>query len=99
MPVFKAEFLKGDWNQSQMFEPGEAYYIYWAGINLMGDYHLYKVQLFYQVIHTNTAKHYFWNTTDNRDSRTVYLQFQANFWTGTSSPENVSGGAIYRQDY
>ncbi|AXR68022.1 hypothetical protein [Leptospira mayottensis] len=99
MPVFKTEFLKGDWNQSQMFEPGEAYYIYWAGINLMGDYHLYKVQLFYQVIHTNTAKHYFWNTTDNRDSRTVYLQFQANFWTGTSSPENVSGGAIYRQDY
>lgn len=99
MPVFKAEFLKGDWNQSQMFEPGEAYYIYWAGINLMGDYHLYKVQLFYQVIHTNTAKHYFWNTTDNCDSRTVYLQFQANFWTGTSSPENVSGGAIYRQDY
>ncbi|WP_317648950.1 hypothetical protein, partial [Leptospira borgpetersenii] len=45
------------------------------------------------------SKHYFWNTTDNRDSRTVYLQFQANFWTGTSSPENVSGGAIYRQDY
>ncbi|MBW0432644.1 hypothetical protein [Leptospira yasudae] len=99
MPVLKAEFMKGDWNQNQMFEPGEAYYIYWAGINLMGDYHLFKVQLFYQVIHTNVAKNYFWNTPDNRDARNVYLQFQANFWTGTTSPENISGGAIYRQDY
>ncbi|MDV6235452.1 porin [Leptospira ellisii] len=99
MPVFKFEFVKGDWNQNQIFDPGEAYYIYWAGINLLGDYHLYKVQLFYQQMHTNSAKHFFLNTTDNRDSRAVYLQFQANFWTGTSSPENVSGGAIYRQDY
>ncbi|TGM53201.1 hypothetical protein [Leptospira adleri] len=99
MPVVKFDFMKGDWNQNHTFDPGEAYYIYWAGINLLGDYHLYKVQLYYQYMHTNSAKNYFFNTADNRDSKAIYLQFQANFWTGTTSPENVSGGAIYRQDY
>ncbi|HNO24715.1 MAG TPA: hypothetical protein PKK94_17195, partial [Leptospiraceae bacterium] len=50
MPVLKYEHLQGDWNRNGKIDPTDSLTVYWAGLNLFGDKHHFKAQLYYQVL-------------------------------------------------
>ncbi len=95
MPVLKYEEVRGDFHRDgNSHNPNDILRVYWAGVNLFGDKHHFKAQLFYQVlgnkfdVNPNTGNY------TAIDDRRIYLQLQGNFWTGTVSPEAYS----YRQN-
>ncbi len=95
MPVLKYEEVRGDFHRDgNSNNPNDILRVYWAGVNLFGDKHHFKAQLFYQIlgnkfdVNPNTGNY------TAIDDRRIYLQLQGNFWTGTVSPEAYS----YRQN-
>lgn len=91
MPILKYEEIRGDFHRDgNSHNPNDILRVYWAGINLFGDKHHFKAQLFYQVlgnkfdVNPNTGNY------APIDDRRIYLQFQSNFWVGTVSPEAYS---------
>jgi hypothetical protein len=91
MPVLKYEEIAGDFHRDgNSHNQNDILRVYWAGVNLFGDKHHFKAQLFYQVlgnkfdVNPNTGNY------TAIDDRRIYLQLQGNFWTGTVSPEAYS---------
>ncbi|TGK56231.1 hypothetical protein EHQ27_07005 [Leptospira wolffii] len=90
MPVFRYDFLKGDFNRNGKIEDTDLKKYYWVGLNLFGDKHLFKAQLFYQIpvlkygVDPVTREH---ETVNNQ---TVYFQLQATFWTGVVTPDQLN---------
>ncbi|HNO26342.1 MAG TPA: hypothetical protein PKK94_25405, partial [Leptospiraceae bacterium] len=75
-------------------DPSDHLTTYWAGLNFFGDKHHFKAQLYYQVLGNKFAVDPNTGNAMAIDDRRVYLQFQANFFAGTVSPEAYS----YRQN-
>ncbi|HNH10411.1 MAG TPA: hypothetical protein PK683_18060, partial [Leptospiraceae bacterium] len=94
MPVLKYEHIQGDWNRNGHIDPSDHLTTYWAGLNFFGDKHHFKAQLYYQVLGNKFAVDPNTGNAMAIDDRRVYLQFQANFFAGTVSPEAYS----YRQN-
>ncbi|EKJ87663.1 phosphate-selective porin O/P [Leptospira meyeri] len=90
MPVFKYEYIQGDFNRNGKVDPTDSLRVYWAGLNLFGDKHHFKAQLYYQVLGNQFDVNPSTGNAMPIDDRRVYLQFQANFWTGVVSPEAYS---------
>ena len=91
MPVLKYEEIAGDFHRDgNSHNQNDILRVYWAGVNLFGDKHHFKAQLFYQIlvnkfdVNPNTGNY------TAIDDRRIYLQLQGNFWTGTVSPEAYS---------
>jgi len=91
MPVLKYEEISGDFHRDgNSHNPNDILKVYWAGINLFGDKHHFKAQLYYQIlgnkfdVNPNTGNY------TAIDDRRIYFQLQGNFWTGTVSPEAYS---------
>lgn len=90
MPVLKYEYIQGDFNRNGKVDPTDSLRVYWAGLNLFGDKHHFKAQLYYQVLGNQFDMNPSTGNAMPIDDRRVYLQFQANFWTGVVSPEAYS---------
>lgn len=91
MPILKYEQIMGDFHRDgNSHNPNDILRVYWAGLNLFGDKHHFKAQLYYQVlgnkfdVNPNTGNY------AAIDDRRIYFQLQGNFWTGTVSPEAYS---------
>lgn len=95
MPVLKYEEVRGDFHRDgNSHDPNDILRVYWAGLNLFGDKHHFKAQLFYQILGNKFDRDPNTGNYMAIDDRRIYLQFQGNFWTGTVSPEAYS----YRQN-
>jgi hypothetical protein len=91
MPLFKYDHLVGDLNRNgTKHDPTDTLRIYWLGLNLFGDKHHYKVQLYYEILANKLNRDINTGNAMLIDDRRVYVQLQANFWTGTASPEAYS---------
>ncbi|MCE9499489.1 MAG: hypothetical protein K8R21_03155 [Leptospira sp.] len=90
MPVFKYDFIQGDFNRNGKIDPTDTLRFYWFGLNFFGDKHHFKVQLYYQILANRLAIDPNSGQATPIDDRRIYLQVQANFWTGTVSPEYYS---------
>ncbi|PKA25893.1 hypothetical protein CH381_13490 [Leptospira sp. mixed culture ATI2-C-A1] len=89
MPIFKYDQLMGDFNRNgNRHDPNETLRIYWIGLNLFGDKHHYKVQLYYEILANKLDRDVNTGSPMLIDDRRIYLQVQSNFWTGTTSPES-----------
>lgn len=89
MPIFKYDQLMGYFNRNgNRHDPNETLRIYWIGLNLFGDKHHYKVQLYYEILANKLDRDVNTGSPMLIDDRRIYLQVQANFWTGTTSPES-----------
>jgi hypothetical protein len=88
MPLFKYDWLNGDFKGTgNTKDPMDTLKIYWVGLNFFGDKHHYKVQLYYEILANKLNRDPNTGNPMFIDDRRVYLQVQANFWTGTVSPE------------
>jgi hypothetical protein len=92
MPVVRYDSIQGDWNRNNKIDGSEIIKSYWLGLNLLGDKHLAKLQIFYQLFHTNMAIDPYTGFPANLDTRMIYIQAQISFNTGTVSPENYRTG-------
>ncbi|TGN19866.1 hypothetical protein [Leptospira idonii] len=90
MPIARYDFLQGDFNWDKSLEPGESYRSYWVGLNLFGDKHVFKAQIFYQAFHDKLKKNSITGEAVDINDNVAYLQLQANFWTGTMTPDRFS---------
>ncbi len=90
MPILKYEFIQGDWNRNGKIDPNDSLRSYWAGLNLFGDKHHFKAQLYYQILGNKFAVDPNTGNAMAIDDRRIYLQFQANFFTGITTPEAYS---------
>jgi len=90
MPVLKYEYIQGDFNRNGKVDPTDSLRVYWAGLNLFGDKHLFKAQLYYQVLGNQFDVNPNTGNAMPIDDKRIYLQLQANFWTGLVSPEAYS---------
>ncbi|PJZ71441.1 hypothetical protein CH373_02790 [Leptospira perolatii] len=90
MPTARYDYLQGDLNWNKSLDPGEVFRSYWIGLNLFGDKHVFKAQIFYQIFRDKLIPdRVTGQPTDVRDN-VVYFQLQANFWTGTMTPERFA---------
>ncbi|GBF50076.1 hypothetical protein LPTSP4_15990 [Leptospira ryugenii] len=82
MPVFRYETISADFDLNKEINDKERFRSYWIGANLFGDGHLFKAQLFYQILNDRLA--YDAIARENYDARNniLYFQLQATFWTG-----------------
>ncbi|HNK59749.1 MAG TPA: hypothetical protein PLL86_26290, partial [Leptospiraceae bacterium] len=91
MPVFKYDQLVGDFNRNgTKHDPTDTLKIYWLGLNLFGDKHHYKLQVYYEILANKLNRDPNTGNAMMIDDRRVYFQVQANFWTGTDSLESYS---------
>lgn len=88
MPVLRADFIQGDWNVDRKIDDRERFRTYWIGLNLFGDGHLFKAQLFYEIFRNQLGTDPFTFEPKPLRGDTVYLQLQGTFWTGTATKEN-----------
>ncbi|TGK35362.1 hypothetical protein [Leptospira andrefontaineae] len=90
MPVFRYDFLKGDFNRNGKIEDNDLKKYYWVGLNLFGDKHLFKAQLFYQIPVLKLGIDPVTREPETINNQTVYFQLQATFWTGTVTPDQLN---------
>jgi len=88
MPVLRADFINGDWNVDQKIDDRERFKTYWVGLNLFGDGHLFKAQLFYEIFRNKLGSDPFTYEPKAVRGDTIYFQLQATFWTGAATKEN-----------
>lgn len=91
MPVFRYDFLKGDFNRDGKIEETDLKKYYWVGLNLFGDKHLFKAQLFYQIPVLKLGLDPITREPETVNNQTLYFQLQATFWTGTVTPDQLNG--------
>ncbi|PJZ49709.1 hypothetical protein [Leptospira saintgironsiae] len=90
MPVFRYDFLKGDFNRNGKIEDNDLKKYYWVGLNLFGDKHLFKAQLFYQIPVLKLGIDPVTREPETINNQTVYFQLQATFWTGMVTPDQLN---------
>ncbi|TGK01063.1 hypothetical protein EHO59_14210 [Leptospira semungkisensis] len=90
MPVFRYDFLKGDFNRDGKIEDTDIKKYYWVGLNLFGDRHLLKAQIFYEIPIVRLTVDPITRQPAVVNNQTFYFQVQATFWTGTVSPEHLN---------
>ncbi len=90
MPIGRFDYFQGDFNWNKNLEPFEAFRSYWIGLNLFGDKHVFKAQLFYQIFNDKFNRDYYTNRPIDVNDNVLYFQIQANFWTGTMTPERFT---------
>lgn len=98
MPVIRYDYMQGNFNNSGTYGTSSAYHtntsglasdpanqmtVWWLGVNLLADKHLFKLQLFYQINQNS------WKGYDNSGTslggyaqNMVIFQAQGTFWTG-----------------
>lgn len=98
MPVIRYDYMQGNFNNSGTYGTSSAFHtntsglasdpanqmtVWWVGVNLLADKHLFKLQLFYQINQNS------WKGYDNSGSslggyaqNMVIFQAQGTFWTG-----------------
>jgi hypothetical protein len=87
MPVLRADFINGDWNVDQKIDGRERFKTYWVGLNLFGDGHLFKAQLFYEVFRNKLGSDPVTFEPKAVRGDTIYFQLQATFWTGAATKD------------
>ncbi|MGJ4789885.1 hypothetical protein [Leptospira koniambonensis] len=90
MPVFRYDFLKGDFNRNGKIEDNDLKRYYWVGLNLFGDKHLFKAQLFYQIPVLKLGIDPITREPETINNQTLYFQLQATFWTGMVTPDQLN---------
>ncbi|TGN09716.1 hypothetical protein EHS11_11555 [Leptospira ilyithenensis] len=90
MPITRFDYFQADLNWNKNLEPGEAFRSYWVGLNLFGDKHVFKAQIFYQVFNDKLHKTAITGESIDIRDNVFYFQLQANFWTGTMTPDRFS---------
>ncbi|TGK19395.1 hypothetical protein EHO61_07955 [Leptospira fluminis] len=89
MPVFRYDYMQGDFNRNGHMDPSDYRRYYWAGLNFFGDKHLFKAQLFYQIPVLELGVNPNNGSAARINNQTVYFQLQATFWTGVTSPDHL----------
>lgn len=89
MPVVRYDFLKGDFDRNGKMDDTDLKKYYWVGLNLFGDKHLIKGQLFYQIPVLKLGVDPITREPVVVNNQTVYFQVQATFWTGTVTPDQL----------
>lgn len=90
MPVFRADFLKGDYDLDGKIDDRERFKSVWFGLNFFGDGHLFKAQLFYQMYKNQLGFDPIDNSPRPLRDDVVYFQLQGSFWTRVATKENMA---------
>ncbi len=89
MPVVRYDFMKADFNRDGKMDDTDLRKYYWVGLNLFGDKHLFKAQLFYEIPILKLGVDPITREPVVINNQTVYFQLQATFWTGAVSPDQL----------
>ncbi len=85
MPLIRIENVYADFNLNEKKDPFEYIRNYWIGLNLFGDGHLFKAQLFYQIMQDRLAYDAFSREYMDARNNLLIFQMQATFWTGVKN--------------
>ncbi|MBE7410789.1 MAG: hypothetical protein L6Q54_14535 [Leptospiraceae bacterium] len=88
MPVARYDFLKADFNRDGNYSQNEIFKLYWVGLNFFGDRHLFKAQLFFNVIKDELGTNAYRQSYDLNNNQ-IFFQLQGTFWTGVTPPDKL----------
>lgn len=82
MPTYRYDAIEGDFNRNGRRDPTDMLRSHWIGVNVFGDRHLMKFQLFYQIQRDKFGINPITNGYRDMDNNLVYFQVQMTFWSG-----------------
>ena len=85
MPVFRYDYMAGDFNHNGNIGDEETFRNYWVGVNLLARKHDLKLQLMYQIQRDKLGTDPQTNNPSDMRNNIIYLQAQANFSVGVKT--------------
>jgi len=82
MPVIRVDELNADFNLNGKKDPEERIRSTWVGLNFFVDGHLFKGQLYYQIIKDKLGYEPIVQSEYDARNNLLIFQVQATFWTG-----------------
>ncbi|MCC5813580.1 MAG: hypothetical protein JJT78_02385 [Leptospira sp.] len=91
MPVYRYDVIEGDFDRNGRRDPTDILRNHWLGVNIFGDRHLMKFQLFYQIAQDKFGTNPYTNQYRDLDNNLVWFQVQMTFWSGTLKMDDKDG--------